>query len=118
MVWESRESHNKGQHKSDPNSFLFSLTNKDNKPCKMKIDPSQHQKAIFCHSEYGPTFGDSCCDIYIHSDANTNTTSHSDLGLVYKHPSYQHGSNEAKSFLAGSYFFQLSEIEVYQKEYK
>ena len=99
---------------SDPNAFLFSLTNKENKPCKMKIDPKQSSNAIYCSSEYGPIFGHS--DIFISSNSNINNWCQSNLGLVYKHPLYQHGSIEAKSFLAGSYFFQLSEIEVYEKE--
>ena len=44
--------------KSDPNAFLFSLTNKDNKPLKIKIDPNRHQYAIYCDPKCGPTFGD------------------------------------------------------------
>ena len=40
------------------------------------------------------------------------------LGYTYNHPQYAYGTNEAQSFLAGSYDFQLSEIEVYQKEKK
>ena len=35
VAWES---FTPGKCKSDPNAFLFSLTNKENKPCKMKID--------------------------------------------------------------------------------
>ena len=97
------------RHKPDPNAFLFSLTNKDNKPCKMNIDPNQHQKAIWCHSGNGPTFYGG---IIIYSNANTR--SQSNLGFCYKHPQYAYGSNEAKSFLAGSENFQVSEIEVYQ----
>jgi hypothetical protein len=41
------------------------------------------------------------------------------LGYSYKHPQYAWGTNEAtneKTFLAGSFWFQLDEIEVYQKE--
>jgi hypothetical protein len=41
--------------------------------------------------------------------------SFSNLGDCYKHPKYALGTKKAKSFLAGS-FFQLDEIEVYQKE--
>jgi hypothetical protein len=52
-----------------------------------------------------------CC---IYSDSNTNTFSNSNLGHSYQHPDYQKGSNKAKSFLAGSYKFLTSEIEVYQ----
>jgi hypothetical protein len=31
-----------GEYKSDPSAFIFSLTNKDNKPLKMKKDPNGH----------------------------------------------------------------------------
>ena len=105
------------QFKSDPNAFLFSLTNKENKPCKMKIDSNRHQYAIICNSQYGPVFGGSPhSDIYIASNANTLMTSCSHLCHNYKHPQYALGSNEAQSFLAGSYQFQLNDIEVFLKE--
>ena len=96
--------------KLDPNAFLFSLTNKDNKPCKMKIIESEHEYAIRCNSTHGPSFGvDEIC-IY------ASASSYSNLGAVYTHPQYAFGTNEAKSFLAGTQYFQLNEIEVYQKE--
>ena len=104
---------NSGGNKSDPNAFLFSLTNKDNKPCKMKIDSNQHHRAIHCSSVFGPTFGYN--DIEISNNSNTNTDSKSKLGDAYKHSEYNAGTNEAQSFLAGSQYFQLSEIEVYKK---
>jgi len=95
--------------KSDPNAFLFSLTNRDNKPSKMRqIDTTS---SIYCHSSYGPSFGISH-DIYICSAANTRLGSHSKLGHSYEHPQPSQGH----SYLAGSEYFQLSEIEVYQKE--
>jgi hypothetical protein len=100
--------------KSDPNAFIFSLTNKDNTPLKMKVEPDEHQNAIQCDMSYGPIFGWS--DIAIFNNANSIMSSSSNLGSVYRHPQYAHGTNEAKSFLAGSYKFQLDEIEVYQKE--
>jgi len=103
ITWESS-----GGFKSDPNAFLFSLTNKDNKPCKMKqIDTNQ---SIFFRSDYGPIFGNS--DFYISDFANTTMDSGSHLGRSYQHPQPSQGN----SYLAGSYKFQLSEIEVYQKE--
>ena len=98
--------------KSDPNAFIFSLTNKDNKPLKMKIDPNQHKYAIGCHSSFGPRFGD---DISISNNANTTMDSYSYLGWTYSHPQYAKGTDEAFTFLAGSRNFQLDEIEVYEK---
>ena len=108
-----------GQWKSDPNAFLFSLTNKDNQPCKMNIDPNQHQYAIYGQFGFGPSFGVNYGhgnDIFIASNANANSDSLSNLGSSYKHAQYASGTNEARSFLAGSHKFKLSEIEVYQKE--
>jgi len=103
--------------KSDPNAFTFSFTNKGNKPLKMKIDPNSHKYAIRCSPEYGPTFGGIFThDIFISNNANTTMDSYSNLGDYFKHPQYALGTNEAKAFLAGSYTFQLDEIEVYQKE--
>jgi hypothetical protein len=102
--WESS-----GEWKSDPNAFLFSLTNKDNQPCKMRqINTNQ---SIYCSSAYGPAFGGGS-DFYICNAANTIAGSGSNLGRSYEHPQPSQG----QSFLAGSNPFQLSEIEVYQKE--
>jgi hypothetical protein len=101
-----------GECKSDPNVFIFSLTNTDNSPVKMKIDPNKHKYAIYCYPFCGPTFG---ADIHIANNANTTMNSCSNLGHTYKHPQYTFGTNEAKTFLAGSRNFQLDEIEVYQK---
>ncbi len=95
--------------KSDPNAFLFSLTNKDNHPCKMRQISTN--KSIFCYSIYGPIFGGGY-DICICNYANTKAGSFSILGVSYQHPRPSQGH----SYLAGSYQFQLSEIEVYQKE--
>ena len=36
--------------KSDPNAFLFSLTNKEKKPCKMKIDPDKKKGLVLIKS--------------------------------------------------------------------
>ena len=107
-AWDSS-----GEFKSDPNAFLFSLTNNDNRPCKLKIEnPNQHRYAIFCGSLMdGPSFGIGH-DLFISNDANSNTFSYSNVGLTYLHPEYK--SNEARSFLAGSQYFQLSEIEIYK----
>ena len=108
VEWDSSN-----DYKSDRNAFIFSLTNKDNKPLKMKIDPNRHRTAIYCHSRYGPTFGGSIC---IANNANTTTNSLSNLGDCFSHPEYEYATDEAQSFLAGSFDFLLDEIEVYEKE--
>ena len=48
--------------------------------------------------------------------SNKSTSSYSNLCNTYDHPQYILGTNEAKKILAGSHCFQLSEIEVFEKE--
>jgi hypothetical protein len=103
------------QWKTDPNAYLFSLTNKENMPCKMNLKPNHFRFAIYCSSYYGPMFGDSNGDLCIASDANTNTNSHAELCRSFNHPKYIHGTDEAQSFLAGSFRFKVDEIEVYER---
>ena len=116
-------------YENDSNAFIFSLINKLNKPIKMKcICPD---KSIYCFSDcirFGR--GDLCIgvrrdfNLFKHLDyakgsnktTNNYSNNYSNLGNSYKHPDYAYGSNEAKSFLAGSYEFQVSEIEVYTKQ--
>ena len=96
---------------TDPNSFVFSLANKENRQCKIKT--------IFdCFSIYSDAsrgYGLGVNDIFVTNNAN-KCYSHSHLGSTYKHPQHAAGSHEAKSFMAGLEYFQLSEIEVYKKE--
>jgi len=101
------------EFKSDPNAFIFSLTNRDNQPCKMKIDSDQIHKAIYCISEEGPSFGSG--DISITTNRNRLMICYSELGWSYKHGHFASECDEENSFLAGTEKFQLSEIEVYQK---
>jgi hypothetical protein len=101
-------------YKEDANAFLFSLVNKDKKPCKMKIIREVKKYAIFCSSHNGPTFGTGH-DICIADSCDKSTASFSYLGTTYEHPEYLNNSVQAKTFLAGSYYFKVAEIEVYQK---
>ena len=103
----------KGGYVNDPNAFIFSLVNKENKP--IHIPCSQPPNAIYCNSIYGPTFGGGH-DIHICDKSDSNSSSYSNFSYCYKHPFYAYNSNEANTFLAGSYHFQTNEIEVYCKE--
>ena len=76
----------------------------------MKIRSSQTRYAICCCTGIGPSFG-SGSDIRICEKMDNCTN----LGYTYPHPEYKRGTNEAQSFLAGSYNFQLNEIEEHQK---
>jgi len=102
--WESS-----GGYKSDPNAFLFSLTNKNNQPRKMR--QIRTSVPVICQSCYGPTFGGGH-DLFICDYAKRLAGSYSKLGNSYQHPQPSQGP----SYLAGSAEFQLSDIEVYQKK--
>ena len=80
----------------------------------MKIDPDQHNCAIYCDPSFGPTFGRDH-DICISPNANTTYGSYSNLNSSYQHH-HQFHYQKSHLFLVGAYEFQLSEIEVYQKE--
>jgi hypothetical protein len=99
-------------YKEDPNAFIFSLINLTHRPIKMRCTLSAH--AIYCSTIHGPVFGGGY-DFQIKTNSNLNFDSSSNLGNRYKHPDYAYGSEESKSFLAGSHNFQTVEIEVYTK---
>ena len=87
----------------------------NSKKTPMKFDCKSPQHAIHCSSEYGPTFGS--WDIYICNNSNTTQSSSSNLYHSYKNDQVNStiGTQEAQSFLAGSYQFLTTEIEVFQK---
>lgn len=101
-------------YQSDSSAFIFSFINRENTPLKMDIKSENYNFAINSQSSYGPIFGDGH-DFMISNSSNNNRNSYSNLGHSYKFDKYNYGSNEAKQFLAGSYNFQVSEIEVFQK---
>jgi hypothetical protein len=96
--------------KSDPNAFLFSLTNKDNRPVKKKYNKSFCQYAIGCDDA---RCGDN--DIHVANNENATWDSHCKLEIVHKHPNSKFGIDETKTFSSQPINFQLNEIEVYQK---
>jgi hypothetical protein len=67
--------------------------------------------SIICSSDYGPMFG-SGYDICICNNSNTTTGSYLNMGNSNQHPQPSQGA----SYIAGSYQFHLSEIEVFYKE--
>ena len=80
----------------------------------MKFDCKSPQYAILCQSGYGPSFGP---DIIIRNNSNTIQSSYSNFYHSYKNDqlNLKYKTEEAKSFLAGSFNFQTTEIEVFQK---
>ena len=98
--------------KANPNAFLFSLVNVRSLPQLMPVQVGDPY-SIRCESSIGPTFGfgGSIC---ISNNSNTTAESYSNLGKSYDLTLFSNGTIEPKSFLAGSRYFQTSEIEVFQ----
>jgi hypothetical protein len=96
--------------KNDSNAFIFSLINKINRPLKIKSNSS----SINCDVDSGPCFGFE--DFHISKKKGGDFTNYSNFGCSYPHPDFEIGTNEASNFLAGSQFFQFSEIEVFTKQ--
>jgi len=120
----------------DPEAFIVSLINKENNPFKAVIS-STHPRARFGGYRYyalynnygkwtvnnsasGPSFGydnsSLAVDISITSDSNTDQSSSSNFGYSFKHQDYPAGSDKAQEILAGSYYFQTIDIEVFTKK--
>ncbi|KAJ5069699.1 hypothetical protein M0811_02276 [Anaeramoeba ignava] len=97
----------------DPNAFIFSLRNdkNDRKPGKYTIRKSQEQFAIYYRTAYGPNFGGGG-DFWLYEKLQPG---YSDFGLYYNLPDgIQDGTNESKSYLAGSFnSWQVEEVESY-----
>ena len=109
IQWKSSET---PSWEYDKKAFIFSLLNKENRPLIFEHSSSD-KNSIGSHSKYGPVFGLGN-DICISDNSITNTTSHSNLGATYTHPEFPFDSEKAKTILAGSIYFKVQEIEVFQ----
>jgi hypothetical protein len=108
VAWASWE-----QWTYDANAFIFSLRRFGN-PNKQRFNVTRTENAIYRYYSYGPTFGGGH-DIYVADNSNTNYYSYCNFGYSYQSPkNITYESAEAQSYLAGSYTWQTSEIEVYQ----
>ena len=96
-----------------PGSFIYSLRNNDGlAPFKSTLKYESDQGAIWRSIGYGPTFGGGH-DLYIASDAGSNTYSRTNFGYTYNLPrGYTHGETNTRSLLGGSFKFTPSEVEV------
>jgi len=104
--------------KNDSNAFLFSLVNSYNLIVKMPIINPDY--AIYTADYCGPTFGDNDLSISTFSGVDNVDVSigYSNLGRTYQLPSFLvYGTTSAQSFLAGSYYFKVVDIEVYMKNF-
>ena len=92
-------------YKYDSTAFLFSLVNNFSIPVKMNIfNPNN---AIYASPYYGPTFGSGhdLMSLYYYNSKN----GYSNLGYNYEYPYFI----KTQSFLAGSYAFNFTDLEVY-----
>ncbi len=112
------------QYSYDNKAFLFSIVNSKNKPIMIK--PHEFQQAIYVDSQHMPVFGGAKnnnnnynrqssnindptqSDIMLVDNCNQNHKSFSNLGT-----SYDYNKVDSKTFLAGSEYFKVNEIEVY-----
>lgn len=104
-------------YRNDSNAFLFSLVNQYNLPTILNVTNSwsaiySGSGSQYCMPFFG--YGISNADLFIADQSNMNQNSFSNLGQSYRLPmSFAYGSAAAQSFLAGSFYFQVNEIEVY-----
>jgi hypothetical protein len=88
-------------------SFLFTLKNPHNIPARrFALKAEKKSVAIYCNSEWGPTFR----DIGVFDDCNANTDSGTSLGYTYINDT----GLDAKIVFTGSFHFQVKEIEVFE----
>ena len=99
------------ENKNAPNSFLFSLTNIYNtEPTKF---PSINDgKEVYHEKDYGPIFGDSGIDLYIHFNHSEKNNAYSKFPKSYRdvlgHGKYIFTSDE------NNFYFRIKEIEVFK----
>jgi hypothetical protein len=97
-------------YKQAPGSFIFSLRNKENlSPFKAPLKDENTPLAIYAYNSFGPEFGST--DIHISNDAVSNTRSYTSFNIYYPVPSGQ--VSDTSTILAGTKYFQPSEIEVF-----
>lgn len=105
---------NVNRYESDERAFIFSLISQNNsRPIKINVDQMRPSWAIYCGRNSGPTFGRGH-DLHISDNSNVKKESFSNLGYSFEHPDYWYNSVDAKRFLAGSFYFLVEEIEVFE----
>ena len=75
-------------------------------PSKMPL-VKKKQRAIYCDSSYGPTFGGGH-DLHVSNDASTSSFSESNLGYSYQLP-----TGQQSTFFTGATNFNVTDYEVF-----
>ena len=89
--------------------FFFKIPSNEVGPTKIRTKQNVCSGATYHISSYGPRFGGGLSELHIDSDSNNNINSYSNLGITYEIPPVQ-----TYTFLVGSNYFKVSEIEVFQ----
>ena len=84
-------------------------------PTKMPVK-RESEYAIYCKSDYGPTFGlgKDGYDLHISDNANILTSSSVCLGETYNNPTYNDPKSKADSFFTGETHFHVTNYEVFE----
>ena len=93
------------QYKVTTGAFIFSITDKEKYPLKLK------EHAIYTNTGYLATFGGGF-DFSLCGSCDTINSSYSNFGHSYD------TKGKAKESLVGGYNFTTKEVEVFQIEYK
>ncbi|KAJ5067119.1 pep-cterm sorting domain-containing protein [Anaeramoeba ignava] len=111
--WSRKDRKHKDGYIRDINAFIFSLRNDkhNRKPEKFTIKKVQAENAIWYDLNCGPIFG-SGNDFFLQNNLHFG---YSNFGHSYKLPNgIKEGTNEAKSYLAGSYDkWKVDELETF-----
>ena len=109
-------------YKEDPDAFLFSLVRRHEefdeeraKPQPRLIRCTTLFEAVDADETHGPAFGHGR-DLLIACHSDINEDSYSNLSRAYRLDECAFQSDEARSFLAGSYKFRTAEVEVFHIE--
>lgn len=100
--------------KRAPNSFIFSLRNKDNlKPFKAPLKDPYTMEAIEVGGS-GPRFGAGPDLSVLSQQFGSAKSGFTNFGVTYQAPpGYSVGGRKTNQLLAGSFMFTASDIEVY-----
>ncbi|CAB4010285.1 fibropellin-1-like isoform X1 [Paramuricea clavata] len=100
-------------YRASSKAFIFSFVNKDNLPPFKSPVYRYISNAVYTNAGYGPTFGGGH-DIYISNNANTGTSSYTNLGHTYQPPrGYSYATVRVRNLLAGTYKFRPNEVETF-----
>ena len=95
-------------YKSDTSAFTFSV----DLCSKYPVNPANAGNAIYCQSNFGPTFGGGHF-FHICSNSNTSNSSYNNVDDA-RYPSCPKAANGKSALVDGEYNFLVADMEVYK----